>query len=190
MTADANKLGFLDTLKADMYMMEMRRKGILYAIYCFFMRADFLAVFLFRLSSACVDKGIWGKAASIFFWRLNILLNSCEIHPEAKIGAGFSLAHPVGVVIGPVNMGRNVEIFQNVSLGRRDRDDAFSGPGSRALVGDNVIIYSGAVVVGGVRIGSGASIGANAVVLCDVPENGLAVGVPARIVEKRKEPVS
>ena len=184
---ETEKTGFFDVLRADMRAINIQNTGFLSMFYNFFMAPDFLAVLLYRISSTARRKGgIFGKAISVIFWRLNILLNSCQIDADAQIGPGFSLAHPMGVVIGPVIMGRGVEVFQNVSLGRRDRTDEYSGPESRAHVGDGTTIYSGAVVVGGVKIGKHASIGANAVVLKDVPDYATAVGIPARIIQKPK----
>jgi serine O-acetyltransferase len=185
MTDDDDQLGFMDTLKADMRAMDIERATLLSMIFFFFKDPCFLAVFLYRLSSACIEKGKVGNAVAQFLWRINILINGCKINPRAKIGAGFSITYPVGVVIGRVIIGRNVEIYQHVTLGDRRRNDPYTGPNSRAWVGDNVTIYTGAVLAGGVKIGKGASIGANAVVLKDVPENCLAVGVPARVIEKK-----
>jgi serine O-acetyltransferase len=87
-----------------------------------------------------------------------------------------TLPHPVGVVISSdSSIGENVSILQNVTIG---------GNGNRIAprIGDNVTIHSGAVVVGDIDIGDGAVIGANSVVLSDVPPDTTVVGTPARIV--------
>jgi serine O-acetyltransferase len=187
MTDETNKLGLLETLRTDMRAMDITRFDWLAMVFYFFKDPCFLAVLLFRLSSACVEKGKVGNAVAWFLWRLNILVNGCKINPHAKIAEGFSITYPIGVVIGRVIIGRNVEIYQHVTIGDRRRNDPYTGPNSRAWIGENVTIYTGAVLAGGVKIGKGASIGANAVVLKDVPENCLAVGVPARIIEKKPE---
>lgn len=90
------------------------------------------------------------------------------------------LRHPTSIVIGEgVRLGKNVKIFQNVTLGRSDMNvDGYP------TVDDNVIIYSGAAILGNIRIGKNSIVGANAVVIKDVPEDHIAVGVPARNIKR------
>jgi serine O-acetyltransferase len=153
-------------------------------------RPGFSAVFLYRLSAACVKRGVFGKTMSRVFARINLWFNGCEIYPEAVIGPGFLIGHSVGVVIGMATIGRNFRIQQNTTLGVRNFTDDEHNPVSYPVVGDDVTICVGAAVLGGITIGNGAMIGANAVVLEDVPDNCVAVGVPARILEKRKAQAS
>lgn len=90
------------------------------------------------------------------------------------------LPHPVGVVLGDgAKIGKNTIIFQNVTLGRSDANVA-----AYPKVGSNTIIYSGAVVLGGISIGNNCIIGANAVVTKSIPDNCIAIGVPARIIQR------
>lgn len=91
------------------------------------------------------------------------------------------LRHPTSIVIGEgVKLGREVKIFQNVTIGRSDSSiDAYPS------IGDNTTIYAGAVVLGGIKIGKNCVVGANAVVTRDVPDNSVAVGVPAKIIVPR-----
>ena len=87
-----------------------------------------------------------------------------------------TLRHPVGIVVGEYSeIGENVQIGQNVTLGGHGED----GPSVHPVVEDNVTIYSGAVVVGDITLGKGCTIGANSVVLDDVPEDKTSVGAPA-----------
>ena len=98
-------------------------------------------------------------------------------------GRGLRLKHPVGIVIGSgVSIGEHVTIFQNVTLGGRRMGDG--GGEKYPSIGDGTVIFAGAVVLGDVRIGKNCTIGANAVVLQDVPEGATAVGVPARVLIK------
>lgn len=107
---------------------------------------------------------------------------SCEISPNATIDEGFVMHHTTGVVIGwDVKIGKNSEIFQNVTIGssRKEIDGQIM-----PIIGDNVKIYSGAVVTGPIKIGDNVVIGANSVVLQDIPDNCFVAGVPAKIIKQ------
>ena len=83
-----------------------------------------------------------------------------------------------GIIIAPnVHIGKNVTIFQHVTICK-------DNPEKMTYIDDNVIIGAGAVIMNNVHIGAGAKIGANSVVMCDVPANATAVGIPARIIQK------
>ena len=83
--------------------------------------------------------------------------------------------HPVGIVIGSeVRIGENVTIYQNVTIGRSDKSSDF--PEDYPSIGDSVVIYPGAVVVGNIRVGNNAVIGANTFVNKNVPENAMLYG--------------
>lgn len=111
----------------------------------------------------------------------NLVLFGIEASPRIEIGPGLFLPHTSGTVIGAARIGRNVTIFQGVTLGAKELDMSFV-PESRPRIEDDVIIGAGAKVLGGVRIGTGARIGANAVVITDIPDGALAVGIPAKVV--------
>ena len=103
-----------------------------------------------------------------------------EIHPAAKIGKGLFIDHGMGVVIGETTViGDNCTIYQNVTLGGTGKDTGKRHP----TLGDNVMVGSGAKVLGPFKVGDNARIAAGAVVLSEVPANATAVGVPARIVK-------
>lgn len=102
-----------------------------------------------------------------------------EIHPGAKIGKGLFIDHGMGVVIGETaEIGDNCTIYQNVTLGGTGKDHGKRHP----TLGNNVLVGSGAKVLGPFRVGDNARIAAGAVVLTEVPDNATAVGVPAKIV--------
>ena len=118
------------------------------------------------------------------FWSV---VTGADIPLNCNIGGGFLLPHPTGVVILPESViGPNCLVFQQVTIGVGG-----TKPGA-PVVGGNVYFGAGAKVLGGVRIDDHARIGANAVVLQDVPRGATAVGVPARIVavNDHKEPVN
>ena len=103
-----------------------------------------------------------------------------EIHPGAKLGNNLFIDHGMGVVIGETaEVGNNVTIFHGVTLGGIGRG---SGQKRHPTVEDNVLIGAGAQILGPIRIGQGAKIGANAVVLRDVKPYTTVVGIPAREV--------
>lgn len=102
---------------------------------------------------------------------------SMWISPKCKIGKNIHFMHLDGVTIGSgVEIGNNCTIYQQVTIGKEKEQFP--------TIGDNVTIYAGAKVLGGIKIGNNAVIGANAVVLKDVPDNCVAVGIPARIIKK------
>ncbi|BEH15216.1 hypothetical protein MAALD49_25840 [Marinobacter shengliensis] len=108
------------------------------------------------------------------------------ISANARIGEGIKLPHPTGVVIGGgVIIGRNVTVFQNVTLGGARVGDSKNQ--NYPIIGSNVVIYAGAVIVGKVSVGDNAIIGANSVVLSDVPSGATCVGVPGKAVQSRLE---
>ncbi|MFC0604078.1 serine O-acetyltransferase [Winogradskyella pulchriflava] len=110
-----------------------------------------------------------------------IFKRNCDISYLAKIGEKLKLVHPVGVVIGESEIGDNVIIFQNVTLGS---DGKKGKEKSYPKIKDNAIIYSNAVILGGITIGHNAIVAASSVVNIDVPDNMVAIGVPCKIVEK------
>lgn len=104
-----------------------------------------------------------------------------EIHPGATIGKNLFIDHGVGVVIGETAViGDNVTIYQGATLGTTGKVIENRHP----IVGDNVIIGAGAIILGPLKIGNNAKIGAGAVVLGDVEENSTVVGVKAKKVIK------
>ena len=132
------------------------------------------ATALFRLSSLCSRRGI--PLLPGILRRLNIMMYGLDIVAGIPIGGGLYMPHTVGTVVMAQRLGRNVTLVSNVTIGMR-HERTFP------VIGDDVFIGAGARVLGPVTIGNGASIGANAVVLTDVPPGATAVGVPARIIE-------
>tara|TARA_B100000579_G_scaffold11842_1_gene8718 strand:- start:395 stop:973 length:579 start_codon:yes stop_codon:yes gene_type:complete len=119
--------------------------------------------------------------------QLSRFFTGIEIHPGAKIGQNLFIDHGMGVVIGETSeIGKNVTIYHAVTLGgispsidsEKQRDEK-----RHPTIGDDVVIGSGAQIIGPVKIGNGSRIAANAVVVNDVPENSTMVGVPAKIIK-------
>ncbi len=104
-----------------------------------------------------------------------------EIHPGASIGDGLFIDHGMGVVIGETAViGNNCTIYHNVTLGGRGHA---IGERRHPIIGDNVLVGAGAKLLGPITVGSDTNIGANAVVLHDVPDRATVVGVPGKIVK-------
>ncbi len=136
------------------------------------------AVTLHRAAHALHKKGHKFSARAISQGAK--LLTGIEIHPGATIGKGLVIDHGSGVVIGETaEIGDNCTIYQGVTLGGTGKDTGKRHP----TLGNNVMVGSGAKVLGPFKVGDGAKIASNAVVLEEVPSNATAVGVPARVVK-------
>lgn len=118
--------------------------------------------------------------------RAAVAVTGAELHPDAAIGSSLRLAHTVGTVIGAGTViGSEVTIYQGVTLGAVRMGEGRATSEAYPRIGDRVTIYAGAVVLGGITIGDDAVIGANSVVLTDVPAAHVAVGAPARTRARR-----
>jgi serine O-acetyltransferase len=103
----------------------------------------------------------------------------------ARIAPSVSFPHPTGIVIGEgVVIAHNVTVYQNVTLGGARMGDWHQG--NYPEIGAGTVLFAGVVAVGKLHIGQNCVIGANAVVLQDLPDNAVAAGAPARIVKMRK----
>lgn len=137
------------------------------------------AIIFYRASHALRKIGIpffprWLSQVGRFF-------TGIEIHPGAQIGEGFFIDHGMGVVIGETTViGDNVLLYQGVTLGGTGKERGKRHP----TIGNNVVVGTGAKILGNIMIGDNSYIGANAVVIKDVPANSTVVGVPGRITKQ------
>jgi serine O-acetyltransferase len=162
---------------------DLRAKQALYCQHgqtCSFARAVLadgtLAVVLYRIQYGLAGIGL--GVLALIPHLLNKWINGCVIGVRARFGPGFVLIHPIGVVINSsVRGGRNVWLESSVVIGENR--------GAFPTLGDDIFVGSGAKIIGGVTLGNGARIGANAVVLKDVGAGETAVGVPARVLARR-----
>ena len=143
------------------------------------------AVFFHKLSNFFYKAG-FDLVARIISQTVRFF-TGIEIHPGAKIGKNLFIDHGMGVVIGETSeIGDNVTIYQTVTLGgsspsidsERQRHEK-----RHPTIGNDVVIGSGAQIIGPIKVGNNARIAANAVVVKDVPENATMVGIPARAVK-------
>ncbi len=137
---------------------------------------------------------IWGHRITHWLWQrgarllartlaeVTRILTGVEIHPGAELGPGLFIDHATGVVIGETaEVGEDVTIFHGVTLGGTGRETGKRHP----TVGDRVTIGAGAKVLGPIKVGDDSQIGANAVVVKEVPSSAVVIGVPGQIVSRR-----
>jgi len=137
---------------------------------------------LHALQTYRVAHWLWAKgreSLALFFQNRMSAEFGVDIHPAARLGQGIMLDHATGVVIGETAVvGNNVSILQSVTLGGTGKDEGDRHP----KIGDGVLISAGAKILGNIRVGEGAKVGAGSVVLEDVPAHTTVAGVPAKIV--------
>jgi serine O-acetyltransferase len=137
------------------------------------------AMILYRLMQGSRKWGL--TPLEMVFNKLNAICCNCIIGRGAEFGPGFVLIHSSGIVInGAVRGGRGIHLEHQVTIGAENRRSP--------VLGNDVFIGAGAKVIGAVTVGDGARIGANAVVIDDVPAHATAVGIPARMI-LRPEPL-
>jgi len=138
------------------------------------------AIWMHRLSHALYKRG-WILLPRMIS-NLGRFLTGIEIHPGATIGEGLFIDHGTGIVIGETaELGRNVTLYQGVTLGGTGKEKGKRHP----TIGNNVVVASGAKVLGSFTVGDHAKIGAGSVVLKPVPPYATVVGIPGRIVVMR-----
>jgi serine O-acetyltransferase len=139
------------------------------------------AIWGHRISHSLWKRG--AKVAARGFAELTRILTGVEIHPGATLGSGLFIDHATGVVIGETaEVGDDVTIYHGVTLGGSGRDTGKRHP----TIGDRVIIGAGAKVLGAIKIGDDSRIGANAVVVKEVPSSSVVVGVPGQVISTAK----
>ena len=125
---------------------------------------------------------LWGAGwvvAARFVSHVSRFLTGIEIHPAAQIGAGVFIDHGMGVVIGETaEVGEDVTLYQGVTLGGTSLKREKRHP----TLERNVVVGTGAAVLGALRVGEGARIGGGSVVVADVPPNSVVVGIPGKVI--------
>jgi serine O-acetyltransferase len=142
-----------------------------------FGKASKRVLFIYRLAKMLYDSK-YRVLSMLLFSKLE-KNHAVFISPEAIVGIGLKMPHPNGIVIGEgAVIGSNVTIFQQVTLGGARMGD--SKLKSYPEIGDNSILFAGSKCLGKIKVGKNCIIGANAVVIKDIPDNNTAVGVPAK----------
>lgn len=142
-----------------------------------FLYPSFWAIWMYRKAHRQFEKGHFLRARRIS--QRAVRRTGIEIHPGAVIGEGLFIDHGHGVVIGETTIiGDNVTIYQGVTLGGTGKEHGKRHP----TIEDNVMISTGAKILGSFTIGQGSKIGAGSVVLEEVPPYSTVVGIPGRVV--------
>lgn len=139
----------------------------------------FLPILLCRVAHKLftLKLGPLAKVVSL----VNFLWFGIEIAVRCPIGKGLFFPHTQGTVIGADSIGENATIYHGVTIGAKELDLGYTH-GARPTVGNDVMLGSGAKVLGGIHVGNGVRIGANTVVIESVPDDALVVGAAARIL--------
>ncbi|HLS23714.1 MAG TPA: serine O-acetyltransferase [Pseudogracilibacillus sp.] len=143
------------------------------------------AIWFHRIAHALYKRKLFFIAR--FISQFSRFLTGIEIHPGAIIGRRFFIDHGMGVVIGETcEIGDDVTIYQGVTLGGTGKEKGKRHP----TIEDNVLIATGAKILGAITIGENSKVGGGSVVLKDVPSNCTVVGIPGRIVKQDGKRVS
>ncbi|MBU5293701.1 serine O-acetyltransferase [Anaerosalibacter bizertensis] len=171
-----------ETIKEDIKAIRQRDPAVrswAEAILCY---PGLHALFFYRIAHFFYNIKLYLLARIIS--NIGRFFTGIEIHPGAKIGKGIFIDHGMGVVVGETTeIGDNVTIYQGATLGGTGKEKGKRHP----TIGNNVVISSGAKILGPFTVGDNSKIGAGSVVLKEVPPNCTVVGVPGRVVVKNNK---
>ena len=171
-------MGFIKTVKEEINLIRERDPAI-HSNLEVFLYPSFKVMMYYRIAHKQYLKGHFFTAR--WLSQKAAHKTGIEIHPGAEIGKGFFIDHGSGVIIGETTIiGDNVTLYQGVTLGGTGKEQGKRHP----TIGNNVMIISGAKVLGSFKIGDNSKIGAGSVVLEEVPPNSTVVGVPGRVVKR------
>jgi len=170
-------LTLLRTIKEDFLNVKRNDPALHSTFELLFNYPGLWALFFYRIANALYRRGL--RFIPRFISAVGQFLTTVDIHPAATIGCRVFIDHGVGVVIGETaEIGNDVLIYQQVTLGGVSLSHGKRHP----TVQNNVVIGAGAKVLGNITLGEGCKVGANSVVVKDVPPHSTAVGIPARIL--------
>jgi serine O-acetyltransferase len=173
------KISFWAQIKEDFCVPRNNDPALDNNLELFFNYPGVWAIINHRIANKLYYKG-WKKLSRVING-ISSFLTKTDIHPACTIGRRVFIDHAIGVVIGATAIVEDdVLIYQGVTLGGVSLDKGKRHP----TVKSNTVIGSGAKVLGNITIGRNSKVGANSVVVCDVPDNSTAVGVPAKIIRR------
>ena len=133
-----------------------------------------------------INHWLWRRGAKLaarIAAEITRILTGVDIHPGAALGPGLFIDHATGVVIGETaEVGEDVTLYHGVTLGGSGRDTGKRHP----TIGDRVIIGAGAKILGAIKVGDDSRIGANAVVVKEVPSSSVVIGVPGQVISRSR----
>lgn len=177
--AEEQKVSLWQMIKEDFCIVRQKDPAINSSIELFFNYPGLIALVHYRIAHRLHRAGF--KVVARIIMGLTGFITNVDIHPAAKIGRRVFIDHAIGVVIGETaEVGNDVMIYQGVTLGGTSLDKVKRHP----TIEDGVVIGAGAKILGNIRVGENAKIGANSVVIKDVPKDCTAVGIPARVIVK------
>ncbi|MDQ0013661.1 serine O-acetyltransferase [Variovorax boronicumulans] len=170
-------LNVLRILNADLK--ALAGGSLLIRLKCFLLSHSFHMVCWYRLGSGLAEVPVVGRVCRPLIEYFIRVFFASDISLKSKIGPGLVIMHGHDIVIGAnVVIGERCKIFNGVTLGNKNTEIGFN---LQPKIGNDVVLSTGAKVLGDLFVGSGVIVGANSVVLKSVPDNSLAVGVPAVI---------
>jgi len=175
-----NNLKLIEQIKKDFLSVQNRDPAFKNKIELLYAYPGVWAIVNYRIANKIYKKGF--KRIARFIMALNQLFTNIDIHPGATIGENVFIDHGIGVVIGETAIiGNNVTIYQGVTLG-----GVSLNPGKRhPTIEDDVTIGAGAKILGNITIGKESRIGANSVVVKDVPPYSTVVGIPGKVIKRK-----
>ena len=175
---------FVASIREDVATVQERDPAARSRLEVFLCYSGLHAVWFYRINHWLWNHGFWLLAR--WLSQVACFLTGIEIHPGAKIGRRLFIDHGLGVVIGETAIvGDDVTLYQGVTLGGTGKEHGKRHP----TIEDDVVIGSGAKVLGNITVGRNCRIGAGSVVLRSVPENSTVVGVPGHIIFRNGERV-
>ncbi|AXX87394.1 serine O-acetyltransferase [Malaciobacter marinus] len=173
------ELSLWKLIKEDFSVPKQNDPALQSSLELFFNYPGVWAIINYRVANALHKKGF--KRLSRVISGISTFLTKTDIHPGCQIGRRVFIDHAIGVVIGETTIVENdVLIYQGVTLGGVSLNKGKRHP----TIKSNSVIGSGAKVLGNIIVGKNSRIGANSVVICDVPKNSTAVGVPAKVIKR------
>jgi len=171
-----NHRGFWRSIEADIHAYELTKWS---AVYRLFTISTWGLVLTYRVAHWFVAHHV--PLIPGLLHAVGLVIWGADISPAAELGAPLRIAHSVGIVIGAgCTIGSNCHLFHNVTVGRREGEDkSLVSASAMPVIGDDVTLCAGAVVIGPLRVGNGSIVGAHAVVLHDVPAYTAVAGIPA-----------
>lgn len=157
------------------YLNSKRRLNLLDKVWCKYLSPSTNAVYLIRKKQYVESKGKLGKLRGLYY-RIRLMRRYCiHVNSQAVIGMGLRIVHPMCISIAQCTIGENFTLYQSCTVGAKSLE-CLDTP----CIGNNVTLYSGSSVIGGVTVADNVSVGANSLLTKDALESGIYVGSPAK----------